>query len=184
MISVEGHREKRSKRSNSFDSTRLSSSNYEPRDEEPCDRGAKKGWIAYAFVICGLYGGQQREERERERERDEGRSQEVSCRLARQRGAERWRINRYRDTASRRKPTSQQLSKGPVLLGCREKTAGMHQEQVARLPAFRNLQRPRHRGTCPIVRGRNCPALPDEMSEKIAARPLVLSTFSQRSEII
>lgn len=74
-----------------------------------------------------------------------------------QRGSDReakWRrINRYRDTASRRKPTT--LERALRLLGCREKTAGMHREQVARLPTFRNLQRPRER--VPLYRVQNCP---------------------------
>lgn len=51
------------------------------------------------------------------------------------------RINRYRDTASMRKPTGQQLSEGASsLVGVlEEEMAGMHREQVARLPTFRNF---------------------------------------------
>lgn len=60
-------------------------------------------------------------------------------------------IQRYRIQAKADKPTTLERA----LLGCREKTAGMHREQVARLPTFRNLQRPRQR--VPLYRVQNCP---------------------------
>lgn len=116
-------REKDCERSNSFDS-RLSSSNYEPRDEEPCDQGAKEGWIAYAFVICG-YMGDTGATRETEREKrngsrrgrarengsgkEEGRFAERSRRetqCARRREEENKPIQRYRIQAKADKPTT------------------------------------------------------------------------------
>lgn len=88
----------------------------------------KKHCVAYAYVICG-----HTEEKQRRTFRAKGRS-------------ETRRINRYRDTASMRKPTGQQLSEGAFssLVRVLEKEmAGMYGEQVARLPTFRNLQRHR-----------------------------------------
>lgn len=84
-------------------------------------------------------------------------------RAERKKEGERRGINRYGDTASRRKPTSRQLSKGPVVGVLGEKTAGMHREQVARLPTFRNLRRCSPRGgTCPIVNRRSIWPSPEE----------------------
>lgn len=90
-------------------------------------------------------------------------------------------IQRYRIQAKADKPTT--LERACAVGVPREDgwNAPRTGRKAADIPKFATASA---RGNVSHCTWTKLPWSPDEMSEKIAARPLVLSTFSQRSEII
>lgn len=131
--------------------------------------GQRKVGLRMHSLFAVIWGTTQRGTETAE-ERKEVRGKRCAPRERCNEGTERERrgINRYRDTVSRRKPTSQQLLKGPVVGVLREDgwNAPRTGRKAADIPKFATASK---RGTCPIV---PCTKLPWPLGEGVEKKGL------------